>query len=177
MSVLFNYYKTIVRQDLLTKYNYTNFAEIPRLQKICLNFQVSQSSLRQLLPLMTALTLASFQKPSLLRSKQVNLILRLKKGSPIGCQVILRGQKMYSFLETLLFFIFPQIKGTFFSAFRFVKKVAFFSLENPFLFREIEKEYENFQELPFLHFSMVFTAEKKEEIVSFLSALKFPVKK
>lgn len=177
MSVLYYYYKNIVRQDLLTKYNYNNFAEIPRLEKINLSFQVSQSSLRQLLPLMSALTLASQQKPSLLRSSKINLVLKLRKGYPIGCQVSVRGQRMYDFLESILFLIFPQTKGSSLPFFRIGKKVAFLSLENPFLFREIEKEYENFQELPCLHLTMVLNVEKEEEIVSLFSALKFPVKK
>lgn len=177
MSVLYYYYKNIVKQDLLTKYNYNNFAEIPSLKKICLSFQVSQSSLRQLLPLMSALTLASLQKPCFLRSNQINLVLKLKKGYPIGCKVSVRGKKMYDFLESILFLIFPQTKGSSLPFFRIGKRAAFLSLENPFLFREIEKEYENFQELPRLHLTMVINAEKKEEILSLLSALKFPVKK
>lgn len=177
MSILHYYYKNIVRQDLLTKYDYTNYTEIPCLKKICLSFQVSQSSLRQLLPLMSALTLASYQKPFFLRSKQVNLVLKLKKGYPIGCKITVRGQKMYDFLERILFFIFPQSKGSMLPFFRIGKKAAFLSLENPFFFREIEKEYENFRELPKLHLTMIISAEKKEEIISLLSALKFPIKK
>lgn len=177
MSTLYYYYKNIVRQDLLTKYNYTNYAEIPCLKKICLSFQVSQSSLRQLLPLMSALTLASHQKPFFLRSKQINLVLRLKKGYPIGCKVTIRGSKMYDFLEQILFLIFTQSKGSMLPFFRIGKKEAFLSIENPFFFKEIEKEYENFRELPKLHLTMVANVEKKGEIISLLSALKFPIKK
>lgn len=125
MSVLYYYYKNIVRQDLLTKHNYNNFAEIPKIRKICLNFQVTQSSLRQLLPLMSALTLTSFQKPSFIKSNQVNLVLKLKKGCPIGCKVNVRGQKMYDFLERILFFVFPQFKGSILPFFRIGKKLLF----------------------------------------------------
>lgn len=175
MSTLYYYYKNIVRQDLLTKYNYTNYAEVPRLKKISLSFQVSQSSLRLLLPLMSALTLASFQKPFFIRSKQVNLVLRLKKGFPVGCKVTVRGLKMYDFLERILFLIFHQSKGSMLPFFRLGKKTAFLNIENPFFFKEIEKEYENFRELPKLHLTMDVNAEKKKEIVSLLSALKFPI--
>lgn len=177
MSVLSSYYRNIIKQDLLTKFNYTNVSQIPSLKKISLSFQLSQSSLKQLLPFVSALTLMSFQSPFLLRSNRINLVLKLRKGVPIGCKVTLRKKQLFVFLERLLFYVLPQYKGSLKPVFRITRKSVFFTLTNLFSFKEIEKEYENFQELPVLHVTFFLNSQKKEEIVSFLTALKIPVNK
>lgn len=177
MQTLYYYYHSIVKQDLLTKFNYANVAQIPRLKKIELSFKVSQSSLRHLLPLISALTLISSQKPSLLTSKKANLTLKLKKGLPVGCQVSLRKEVKYFFLERLIFSVFPQIKDFSLPFLKVGEKNVFLILDNLFYFKEIEKEYENFQDLPPLSINFVFEAKNKKEVFAFLSALKFPIKK
>lgn len=174
--VLYYYYRNIVKQDLLTKFCYNNVAQIPGLKKISLSFQVSQSSLRQLLPFLSSLTIVSMQKPYLLTSNRVNLVLKLRKGVPIGCKVSLHKKQIYAFLERLLFFVLPQYKGSSKPIFRVGKKNIFFTLDNLFSFKEVEKEYENFQDLPKLHVSFVVNSKEKEEILSLLTALKFPIK-
>ena len=47
-------------------------------------------------------------------------------------------------------------------------------IDNIFLFKEIEKDYEFFQSLPKLNVDLVFKARFKEEIFCLLSAFKFP---
>jgi large subunit ribosomal protein L5 len=173
---LYYYYEKIVKQDLLTKFNYSNLFEIPALKKICLNFQVSQYSLKHIIPLVSALTLLSYQKPFLIRSKQANLVLKLRKGMPIGCMVTLRKKKMYSFLERFLFLILPQLKESEKPCFKIGKNHIFFTLKNLYLYKEIEKQYENFQDLPNLNMLIIVNTQKKDQIHSLLSALKFPLK-
>jgi large subunit ribosomal protein L5 len=176
MSVLYYYYQKVVKQDLLTKFNYSNLYQIPAIKKICLSFKVSNYTLKSILPLVSALTLLSYQKPFFIRSNQTNLVLKLRKGMPIGCMVTLRKKKMYSFLERFLFLILPQIKESKEQAFKIGKNHIFFTLENLYLYKEIEKQYENFQDLPQLNLLIIVNTQKKEEIQSLLAALKFPLK-
>jgi large subunit ribosomal protein L5 len=126
---------------------------------------------------MSAMTLISFQKSYFITSNKSNLILKLKKGVPVGCQVSLRGEAIHIFLERFLFQILPQFKGSLKPIFRFGKENIFFTLDNLFFFKEIEKEYENFQDLPKLNITMVLNSRKKEQAIGLLSALKFPIKK
>ena len=46
---------------------------------------------------MTALELITLQKGILTVTKKSNVILKLKKGEPIGCKVVLRKTNMYNF--------------------------------------------------------------------------------
>jgi large subunit ribosomal protein L5 len=176
MSVLQYYYQKIVKQDLATKFNYSNIYQIPAIKKVCLSFKVSHYSLKHIVPLVSALTLISYQKPFFIRSRQTNLVLKLRKGMPIGCMVTIQKKKMYSFLERFLFLILPQIKESKEPSFKIGKNNIFFSLENLYLYKEIEKQYENFQDLPELNVLIIVNTQKKEEITSLLSALKFPIK-
>lgn len=171
MSVLRYYYLNLIKQDLLTKFVYKNGLEIPSLNKIVLNFGLSQSTLRSLLPALAALLLISSQKACLVASKRPILRLKVKGGVAVGCKIDLRGHEMFVFLEKLVFYILPRLKS-------FQSTISdsnvFFKIDNLFLFKEIEKEYEYFQELPNLSVNINFKAKDANEVRYILSAFKFP---
>jgi large subunit ribosomal protein L5 len=110
MSFFYYYYYNILKREFLTKYIYKNVYQLPKINKIvlCLNF--SQTSLKGLLPLLSALTLVSFQKPYLVTSNRPIILLRVKSGLPVGCKVDLRGQQLFFFFEKLIFSILPLLK-------------------------------------------------------------------
>lgn len=174
MSFFSYYYSFILKQEFLTKYVYTNVYQLPKLDKIVLNFHFSQTSLKSLLPLLSALTLLSSQKPYLIASKRLSLSLRVKSGVPVGCKVSLRGKQKFFFFEKLIFSNLPRLKE--FST-RFRSNILFLSIPNLFVFKEIEKEYEHFPNLPKLQIAFVFKSKKKKEIVDFLTAFHFPLKR
>jgi len=175
MSFYGYYYKNVLKREFLTKYIYENVHQLPKIKKIvlCLNF--SQISLKSLLPLLSALTLISSQKPYLVTSSRPVILLRLKSGLPIGCKVDLRGKQLFLFLEKLVFSILPRLKDFSLSL---RKNILFLSIPNLFVFKEIEKDYEYFTDLPSLNIVFVFAiSNKKKEIVDFLTAFHFPFKR
>ena len=175
MSFFHYYYSNILKREFLTKYIYKNVYQLPKIKKIVLSLNFSQTSLKGLLPLLSALTLASSQKPSLLISNRPIILLRVKSGLPVGCKVDLRGQQLFFFLEKLIFSILPRLKDFSLS---FRKNVLFLSFPNLFVFKEIEKDYEYFADLPSLNIVFVFsTYNRKSEIVDFLGAFHFPLKR
>lgn len=173
MQILQNYYYKIIKQDLLTKYTFTNYLEIPQFEKVVLRFNVNQVSLKSLLPSLAGLLLISSQKPSIKYANKANIVLRVKGGSVISCKVDLRSKDMFFFMEKLIFFVLPKMKG-----FSYViqQQVLSFKIENIFLFKELEKEYEHFQDLPSLNVNVFFKAKNYSEIIGLLSAIKFPIK-
>lgn len=173
MQTLYYYYNKIIKQDLLTKYTYSNYLEIPRFEKIVLRFNVNQVSLKSILPSLAGLFLISSQKPSLKYSNKVNVILRVKGGSIISCKVDLRSKDMFFFMEKLIFLVLPKMKGF---SYAIQQQVLSFKIENVFLFKELEKEYEHFQDLPYLNVNIFFRAKNRSEIIGLLSAIKFPIK-
>lgn len=170
--MLEHYYKNIIRQDLITKFCFKNIHEIPQLEQVILTFSLTQTSLKTLLPLMSSLFLISSQKPFFLVSKRYYITLKTKAGIPNGCRVNLRGGQCFKFLENLIFVVLPRVKNLKYS---FFTKSVNISLENVYFFREIEKEYEYFQDLPNLNINLLFKAKNQQEIEIFLGALRFPL--
>lgn len=166
-----SYYQNIIKQDLMTKFNYVNVLEIPTLKKIVIHFGVSHSTLRHLLPSLAALLLVSSQTPFMVASKKTNIRLKVKGGVAIGCKIDLHGKEKDLFLEKLLIYVLPRLKN-----FRYVvaDTNVFFKIDNLFLFKELEKEYDFFQDLAKLNVNLNFQAENSEEVKLFLSALRFP---
>lgn len=165
------YYQNIIMQDLMTKFNYKNALEISALNKIVIHFGVSHSTLRNLLPSLAALLLVSSQKPYLVASKKPNIRLKVKGGVAIGCKIDLRGKVKDLFLEKLIIYILPRLKN-----FRYVvaDNNVFFKVDNLFLFKELEKEYDYFQDLAKLNVNLNFKAKSSQEVKMLLSALRFP---
>lgn len=175
MSFFHYYYNNILKREFLTKYIYKNVYQLPKIKKIVLCLSFSQTSLKGLLPLLSALTLVSSQKPYLLTSSRPVILLRVKSGLPVGCKVDLRGQQLFFFFEKLIFSILPRLKDF---SLRFRKNVLFLSFPNLFVFKEIEKDYEYFADLPSLNITFVFaTYNRKSEIIDFLGAFHFPLKR
>jgi large subunit ribosomal protein L5 len=168
------YYNNVLMQEFLTKYLYKNVYQLPKLNKIVVSMTLSQTSLKGLLPLISALTIISSQKPFLLTSKRVYITLRVKSGLPVGCKVDLRGKRKFFFLEKLVLSILPRLKE--FSV-SLQRNVVSISLLNLFIFKEIEKDYEYFPNLPQLKIHLVMNVSAFKEIYDLLVAFRFPVSK
>ena len=50
------------------------------------------------------------QKPQITKAKVAVSGFRLREGNEIGCQVTLRGQRMYEFLDRLIYVALPRIR-------------------------------------------------------------------
>jgi len=174
MSFFEYYYNNILKAEFLTKYPYKNVYQLPKLDKVVLSFSLTQTSLKNLLPLISSLTLLASQKPCLITSKRVYLHLRVKSGLPVGCKVDIRGKHKFILLEKLVFSILPRLKE--FST-NFRGNVLSLSVLNLFVFKEIEKDYEYFPNLPKLNVHLVMKANGDKEVFDFLSAFRFPIQK
>ena len=158
----------------MTKYCYKNVYQLPKLEKIVLSFSFSQVSVKSLLPLVSALSLLSSQRTYLITSKRVPILLKVKSGLPIGCKVDLRGKNKVLFLEKLVFSILPRLKDI---CVNLKIGVVSFSISNLYIFKNIEKDYEHFPDLPRLNVNIVFKARSGVEVMDFLRAFRFPLAK
>jgi large subunit ribosomal protein L5 len=104
------FFRKVVTYDLINAFFYQNVPQIPKLKKIVLNFGYSKSNLKYLMSGLLALEFISLKKGKLTKSRNLNLLLKIKKGNPVGCKVILKKNSMYFFYFKLLTSIFPKIK-------------------------------------------------------------------
>lgn len=164
MNFVKYFYNTILKYDLLNKFTYKKTKNLPKLKKIILNFGCKNTKLKNLAASFLALELISYKKSSLTKTKKPNLFLKLRKGSPVGCKVILRNQKMFDFLTLNINEIYPKEKNLVkINNNKNLIAKNFFSYEihNKFIFNELEKHYYLFNDLEKLDITIVFKIKKE----------------
>ena len=94
------YEKTIV-SELMSKHNYKNVMEVPKLEKIVVNIGCGDATTNSKLleAAMKDLETITGQKPIATKSKKSIAGFKLREGQAIGCKVTLRGENMYNFLD------------------------------------------------------------------------------
>jgi large subunit ribosomal protein L5 len=110
MFFLETYFNRIVKYDLINTFTYSNLTKIPKLEKIVLNFGYQKSNLKYIISGLLALEFITSKKSSLTKSKNLNLFLKIKKGNPVGCKVILRKNTMYHVYTNIINSIFLKAK-------------------------------------------------------------------
>lgn len=178
MSFLKYYYDKIIKYDFINKFNYRSLNELPRLKKIILNFGCQNFSIQKFAIVLLALELISTKKGSITLNKHANVFLKIQKGSPAGCQVILTKNIMYEFLAKLLIEIFPQVKN--FSGIKLKIIDHTFSYmfpSNSIILTELQEYYPIFNNLPVLDITIITSANTKEELEFLIKSFQFPFQK
>ena len=115
------------------------------------------------MPSLLALELIASQKSLLTLSKNSNISLKIRKGNPVGCKVVLKKKVMYNFLKNLILNILPnQVK---------FKKNSLI-LKNSLVFSELEQQYYLFKDIPKLNISLVCNSINSFELFFLLNSLK-----
>lgn len=177
MNLLGNYYKKVVRYDLINKFFYNHIEDIPQLKKIILNFGCKSSEIKTLAASLLSLELIAVQKGVLTKSKKANILLKIRKGNPVGCVVVLKKNKMYNFLFKLLTDVFPNLRD--FKGISIAKKIGnrsfSLTLKDLISFKELERQFYLFSKLPPLNITFVTNTKTKKELVYLLNAFKLPL--
>ena len=92
--------------------NYKSVMQVPRLVKICLNQGIGKSSSdkKQIEAAQQEMTLISGQKAMLTNATKDISNFKLRKGTPVGVMVTLRGNQMYEFLDRFITSTMPRIR-------------------------------------------------------------------
>ena len=174
MHFLEYYYLNIIKYDLINRYKYKNIREIPKLKKIVLNFGCKTSELRKVSTSLLFLQLITTKKGTLTVSKHSNIVLKIRKGNPVGCKVFLVKTAMYKFLSKLLIDVLPRLKNKIILKKGLYKNTLTYNFENIMIFQELEKNYLVFSLLKNLQVTFVTNAVSNEEFFFLLNSFKFP---
>jgi large subunit ribosomal protein L5 len=178
MYFLKNYYQNTIQYDLINKFHYKNLQNLPSLQKIVLNFGYKNPNLKNLASALLFLELVTTKRGVITTASSPHILLKVKKGNPVGCKVILKKTLMYSFFTKLLIEIYPQMKE--FKEFTFQKKnqqsnTFSYQLKNTFVFLELEQNYNLFNTLSNLNITIVTNTKTQNELSFLLNSFKLPM--
>ena len=178
MARLRERYKTEVVAELQKRRGYTNVMQVPRVEKVVINMRVKEAlqDQRHLDKAVEELTLISGQRPVIARARRSIAAFKLRAGSPIGCKVTLRGERMYEFLDKLFNISLPRIKD-----FKGIPTRSFdgrggmnIGIREQLIFPEID--YDKVDKIRGMDITIVTTARTDEEARELLRLLGLPTR-
>ncbi|MAZ46640.1 MAG: 50S ribosomal protein L5 [Rickettsiales bacterium] len=112
MARLKKYYHTQLRDELKNKLGLKNIFEVPKITKIIVNIGVGEavSDSKKIDSATSDLTTITGQKPIITKAKKSIAGFKLRKGVNIGCKVTLRKDRMYEFLDRLIYIALPRVR-------------------------------------------------------------------
>ena len=170
MNYLEKYYNNFIKYDLALKFNYKSTNKITRMKSIILNFGCKTSDLKKLSLSFLILQLITKKRGKLTFSKKSNIFLKIRKGQPVGCQVVLRKKSMYR-IALYLIKIIPNLDYEIKFKINDSKSIIF-NLFNLFNFNIIESNYIFFNHLNNMNIIFIFDENVNEEISFILNHLK-----
>jgi len=169
-------YLESIRPVLKEKFGYSNPMEIPRLDKIVLNIGVGEATKdsKFIESAVQALTLISGQKPVVVRAKKSIASFKLREGMPIGVKVTMRKNRMYDFVDRLIYVALPRVRDFHgLSGKSFDGRGNFaMGLKEHIVFPEID--YDSVDNVWGLDIAVCTTAKSDEEAKALLSEFEFP---
>ena len=112
MARLKEYYNKEIKNYLKSKLSLENINEVPKLIKIVVNMGVGESVVdsKKINNASEDLMQITGQKPMITSSKKSIAGFKLRKGLSIGCKVTLRKNRMYEFLDRLVYIALPRVR-------------------------------------------------------------------
>lgn len=174
MNYFENYYVHVVKYDLINKFFYTKLKNIPEISKIILNFEFKKSNIKQLCITVLALELIASKKAKFVVAKTANLFLKIKKGDPIGCQIVLQKKPMYNFFTKLVLEVFLKFKACL--QINMGNSVITFKVKNKLLFVELLNNYNLFNNnLADLSITIVSSNTNQNQFFYLIKSFKQPL--
>lgn len=171
------YYDKIIK-NLTRQFNYKNEMQVPKVAKITLNMGLGEAVANKKVidAAMLDMIAISGQKPIKTYARKSIAGFKIRAGWPIGCKVVLRGERMYDFLQRLVCIAIPRIRD--FRGFS-VKALDGYGNYNLGITEQIifpEIDYDKIDAIRGLDVAITTTAKTNEEAKALLKAFNFPFK-
>jgi len=176
MARLKEVYKKEVVPALTQQFGYKSPMQVPRITKVVLNMGVGEAiGDKKLLENASAdMQKIAGQKPVITKAKKAIAGFKIREGYPIGCMVTLRQERMYEFLDRLIYIALPRVRD-----FRGVSGKSFdgrgnfnMGVKEQIIFPEIE--YDKIDKVRGMNITITTTAKTDAEARALLAAFKFP---
>ena len=94
------------------KFGYKSVMQIPKLDKVVINVACGEAKDNEkiLEAVMKDLGQITGQKAVVCRAKKSVANFKLRQGTPIGCKVTLRGERMYEFVDRFFNIALPRVR-------------------------------------------------------------------
>jgi large subunit ribosomal protein L5 len=161
------------------EFAYSNVMQVPRLEKVVINFGLGEATQNPKVIERTVeqLTLIAGQKPIVTRSRKSIANFKLRENLPIGVKVTLRRERMFEFLDRFISIALPRVRD-----FRGVSPKGFdgrgnftVGLKEQIIFPEIN--YDQVDKVRGMNITVVTTAKTDAESRALLAYFGMPFRK
>ncbi len=161
------------------KFGYKNNLAVPKISKVVINvgtgkYRQDQKAMEEL---KNALVAIAGQRPVTTLAKRAISTFKIREGMDVGMKVTLRGERMYSFLERLVYLSLPRTRD-----FQGLNNGSIdqqgnltIGIKEHIVFPEVSQE--NIHHIFGFEITITTTAHNKEEGLEFFRLLGFPMKK
>ena len=169
-------YNSLVKEELVKKFNYKSIMQVPHLEKIVVNVGAGDAvaDSKVIDQIVKELATITGQKPVVTKAKKSIANFKLREGTPIGVKVTLRGDYMYAFFDRLVSIALPRVRD-----FRGVSRNSFdgrgnytLGIKEQLIFPEID--YDKISKIRGMDIVIVTTANSDEEAYELLRLLGMP---
>ena len=161
---------------MMSKFNYKNVYQIPKLQKIVLNMGIGEAKedAKILDKAQEELSLIAGQKAVKTKAKKAIANFKIREGMALGVSVTLRNKIMYEFLDRLINIAIPRIRD-----FRGLNKKSFdgngnysLGIKEQIVFPEIN--YDKIDKVRGLNITICTNAKSNQEALELLKSFNMP---
>ena len=179
MSFLQKKYRTEVAPALMEEFGLENVMQVPRIEKVVLNMGLGEAvrNAKIIEPAVEELSTIAGQRAIVTRARQSIASFKLREGMPIGAKVTLRGERMFHFLERLIYIALPRVRD-----FKGVSAQAFdghgnysLGLKEQIIFPEID--YDSVDAVRGLNVTIVTSANTDDHARSLLAKMGMPYRR
>ena len=176
MARLKEQYVNEIAPALNSKFGYKSVMQIPKLDKVVINVACGEAKDNEkiLEAVMKDLGQITGQKAVVCRAKKSVANFKLRQGTPIGCKVTLRGERMYEFVDRFFNVALPRVRD-----FRGINGNAFdgrgnyaLGVKEQLIFPEIE--YDKIDKIRGMDIVICTTAQSDEEARELLTLVGAP---
>lgn len=171
-------YNSLVKDELVKKFNYKSIMQVPHLEKIVVNVGAGDAvaDSKVIDQIVKELATITGQKPVVTKAKKSIANFKLREGTPIGVKVTLRGDYMYAFFDRLVSIALPRVRD-----FRGVSRNSFdgrgnytLGIQEQIIFPEIN--IDSITKILGMNITFVTSAKTDEEGYALLKEFGLPFK-
>ena len=174
-----NIYDKEITSKLMSKLNFKNKNQVPKITKIVLNMGLGQdaSDGKKIKSCLDDLSLIAGQKAVITKFKKSISNFKTRKGSSAGAKVTLRSNRMYEFIDRLVNIALPRIKDFRGLNSKWIDSSGNYSfgIKEHIIFPEVN--FDKVDKIRGMDITLVTNTKSKEATLELLKELNFPLTK
>jgi large subunit ribosomal protein L5 len=174
-----NIYEKEILPKLMTKLNFSNKPQVPKITKVVLNIGLGEDATdaKKVKSCQNDLSSIAGQKAIITKFRKSIANFKTRKGFPAGVKVTLRSAKMYEFIDRLVNIALPRIKDFRGLSANGIDKFGNYSfgIKEHLIFPEIN--YDKVDKIRGMDITLVTTGKTKQGTIELLTEFNFPINK